>query len=159
VKLVLERRIERDSGTFGVLTGPGLLLFTCELLWHDNALGESRVPPGLYRLEAHHTERFPDCWALIGPGVSHFPAPGAARSAVLIHAANRPEELRGCIAPGRMLGQIDGRLAVLRSRDALGDLRASLQRGRPHELVIVERLPGPVPTSEGVASGERPETP
>jgi hypothetical protein len=140
VRLELTRILSQEDGTFGVLRGPGLLLFTAELPWADNAPERSRIPPGSYTLEPHHTERFPACWALVGVGVAHFPAPGVTRSAVLIHAANLPTELRGCIAPGRYLGQLDGRLAVLRSRDAMADLRVALPRAQAHALEIAEAI-------------------
>jgi hypothetical protein len=70
--------------------------------------GVSCVPPGLYRLVPHNSEAHPHTVALVNPElwVYHFEEEvpperrGIARTAVLIHPANRVEELRGCIAPG-----------------------------------------------------------
>lgn len=41
------------------------------------------------------------------------------RTLVKIHAANWVHQLLGCIAPGRKLGMLDGKMAVLASRVAL----------------------------------------
>lgn len=70
------------------------LCFTVELPWKDNVRRVSCIPEGVY--EARY-EQHPDlgrAWRLQG-------VPG--RSGILIHSANRPGELLGCIAPNQQL--------------------------------------------------------
>lgn len=84
--------------------------------------GRSCVPPGVYELVLHDSELHPRTWALVNPklGVTHYGP--SNRSAVLIHPANYPYELRGCIAPGmvRFAGSVgQSRMAFEQIRDAL----------------------------------------
>lgn len=59
------------------------------------------------------------------------------RSRILIHAANRETDLRGCIAPGLTLGVLEGRLAVLASRKALDQFMLEMA-GEDGELVVLD---------------------
>lgn len=66
---------------------------------------ESCVPPGLYKLEPHSTEKFPDVWALVNHcnDVYHYPYQRKNendRYACLIHIANHVRQVTGCIASG-----------------------------------------------------------
>ncbi len=127
------------QGTFGKLRAGSVSLLTLERPWKGNQPRVSCVPAGEYRLEAHSSRRFPGTWALVGETVSHFPEDGKARSAILFHAANRAEELAGCIAPGEHIGLLTGDLGVLRSRDAMARLQGALKvEVEPHRLVITE---------------------
>jgi hypothetical protein len=80
--------------------------------------------------------RFRQTWALVGRDVSHFPEPGVARSAVLLHAGNVDEQTRGCILVGMRRGEINGEPAVLDSRAAMDALR-DLIGNDPFGLSIV----------------------
>jgi hypothetical protein len=116
--------------------------------------GVSCVPVGDYRLEPHNSEAHPKVWALVNPklGVFHWDAdvpPGCngARTAVLIHAANWVEELRGCIAVGKSRLKTNGRWMVVRSRDALNEVRNVL--GTTYELVLtIAELTACLPSSD-----------
>lgn len=74
----------------------------------------------------------------MGEGVGLVPGPGIVRSAILIHAANHPLELLGCVALGldyRAGGRLGrSRLAVAAFLDEL-DAAPGL-----HWLEIVERF-------------------
>lgn len=115
------RDIHLPTATLGRFDFLDILLFTLERPWvpYDEVQfsgrpppcgkkGVSCVPPGIYTLEPHDTEAHPNTVALINPDlwVYHWEndvppdQKGYARTCVLIHPANRPEELRGCIAPG-----------------------------------------------------------
>ena len=78
---------------------------------------DKRIPPGLYRLDPrHHSPRFGDrCIAVTDV---------ADREHILFHAANRPVELLGCIAPGQRFSVIGGELAVANSMSTLEALLA-----------------------------------
>jgi hypothetical protein len=92
--------------------------------------GVSCVPSGDYKLTPHNSEAHPKVWALVNAklGVYHWDADvpftcDLARTMVLIHAANWPEELRGCIAVGKSRVKANGRWMIQQSRDALNELR------------------------------------
>lgn len=132
----LERLFEAGGGLFGrFVSAQGKRFASMERTWADNRPRVSCVPPGRYELVPFEGARFPKHWALVGPGVSAYPAKGAARSSVLIHAANRPLELEGCIALGTLS---QGPSTILReSRRAVRALFAELvETDRPHWLTI-----------------------
>lgn len=133
----LERFAYSPLGTFGRLRHPaGLELYTVERPWAGNAPNVSCVPEGVYALEPHSSQRYQDTWALVGGTVSHFPAPGATRSAILIHAANVPGDLAGCIAPGLDLGWLRNSWAVLSSGHAM-DLLRTAQAEQPQNAIRI----------------------
>ncbi len=100
--------------------------------------GVSCIPPGIYFLENHMSEDHPNTLALFNHDlwVYHYEESipitqrGIARTAVLIHPANWPEQLRGCIAPG--LSGSKG--YVNRSRDATSLLYQYLKAGDTLEI-------------------------
>ena len=75
---------------------------------------------------------------MIGEGVGLVPGPGIVRSAILIHAANLPSQLLGCVALG--LDYVEpGRLG--RSRIAVSAFLDELDAASgPHWLEIVDRF-------------------
>lgn len=134
--------IQRDASTLGSTAGwltCGLRKWaTVERPWVPSQLtaagtkGVSCVPPGRYRLEPHDSEAHPKCYALVCRelDVFHWPweVPSTrrtfARTAVLIHPANWPYELRGCVAPG-LRRELDGSdWCVRESRDAMNQIRS-----------------------------------
>lgn len=139
MKLVLVRDYRDTKCTLGVLTVGALTLQTLERPWVPSDLnvcgakGVSCVPAGDYRLMPHSSDLHLNVWALVNPalGVYHWdrdvPSVCAlARTMVLIHAANYPEELRGCIAVGNYRKQTEGAWWIAQSRDALAELRYTL---------------------------------
>lgn len=131
----LTRLFESSGGTWGELvSASGARWSTMELPWLDNRPRVSCIPPGRYQLVPWASKRFPAHFALVGPGVGLVPAPKLARSSILIHAANRPAELRGCIALGRLVGLgSDNGLRLAESRAAcrafFAELRAATVPG------------------------------
>jgi hypothetical protein len=109
---------------------------TCERAWLDNQPKISCIPSGDYSLVPHlHGEKAPT-WALVGETVSHMPEAGKARSAILLHAANWPHELQGCIAPGRFLGAINVELGVSSSQAAMSEILGVLEKEPRHTMEI-----------------------
>jgi len=94
--MLLIRSETSSRGTPGSLVlANGATFRTLELPWRENESNRSCIPTGLYRLRvrsASESQRFSY------RHVELLDVPG--RSAILIHAANWPAELRGCIAPG-----------------------------------------------------------
>lgn len=152
--------------TLGKLSSGLLALETLERPWVPSDLnlcgmkGVSCVPAGDYQLVPHNSDAHLNVWALVNPalGVYHWDADvpitcALARTTVLIHAANYPEELRGCIAVGKLRSQTRGAWWIGRSRDALAELRFALGAGEGATISISEAatcLPSSIPTMKGV---------
>lgn len=116
MNLILNRTSCTPAGTQGTLTLPnGITLQTLELPWIPDPLfpggmqDESCVPPGVYQLALHDTQRHPRTWALVNPALGVIHEPDAtfphARVACLIHVANYVSQLEGCIGVGMSAGQ------------------------------------------------------
>lgn len=148
--LELSRDFSDATCTLGWLTVAGRKFTTIERPWVPDPAypaglkGQSCVPRGEYRLERHDSDAFPRCWALVAPplGVYHWPwevpvqQRAWARTAVLIHAANWASELRGCIAPGKDRVKDRNGWMVVRSRDALNEVRTLTGSAIDLRLVI-----------------------
>lgn len=108
----------RDTATasycLGTLQAGSQQFQTLELPWMPDPVGRggkhqvSCVPPGLYQLVRHDTPTHPRSFALVNPDLDVYHEPGDvppeklayARTAVLLHAANVPSQLLGCIGVG-----------------------------------------------------------
>ena len=90
--------------------------FAIERPWLLNQRHVSCVPAGGYTLEAHTykqgTKQELETWALVNEelGVYHYPSPRASRDLILLHPANRSDQLQGCIAPVAHITKKDGKL-------------------------------------------------
>lgn len=138
-RLTLLREKPQDERTMGVLLHGQLVL--CQTMEPgEKDVAAPRVAPGWYRCEPHgwgpEAVRFRQTWALVGHDVSHWPEPGIARSAVLLHAGNTDEQTLGCILVGKRRGAINGEAAVLDSRAAMDELR-DLIGNNPFGLTII----------------------
>ena len=104
-------------------------LATLELPWKGNAVGESCIPAGRYRLVPRSTQARGDHLLIEG-------VPG--REWILIHRGNYPSDVRGCILVGREHIDINGdRIPdVSGSRSALGQLVQVITE--PTELIVVD---------------------
>lgn len=149
MKITLRREstTQDPNCTLGLLFVNDLTLCTIERPWvptdasKGGTKGISCVPKGLYRLVPHDSDAHPETWALVNPDldVVHYPSDSpnsAARSAVLIHSANRYWELRGCIAPGTRSVKDEKGYAVEASRVAMNLIRQRLS-WTEHQLEIL----------------------
>lgn len=139
IRLTLLREKPEAERCFGVLMDGQLVL--CQTMEPGDADTKApRVAPGWYRCEPHgwgpEAVRFRQTWALVGHDVSHFPEPGVARSAILLHAGNTDEQTLGCILVGIRRGTLNGEPALLDSRVAMDALRDLIGNG-PFGLSIV----------------------
>ena len=105
--LITEHRLVRlftsGHGLFGELTtAAGRQFASMERTWSYNRPNVSCVPPGRYELVPWNSKKHPRSCALVGNGVGLFPGRGVSRSAVLVHSANVPLSLQGCIALGTL---------------------------------------------------------
>jgi len=139
----MHRSAQNEVCTQGVMTLPNNLnLQTLELPWvpDPNCPGGqpdvSCVPPGTYQLVLHDTVKHPKTFALVNPdlGVIHEPDPAHPnfRTACLIHVANFPRELEGCIG----IGMSAGVCQISDSAIALNNLKNALPWIPGHTLTI-----------------------
>lgn len=91
MKLELERFAYCPWGTYGVLQGFEFQAWTVERPWLSNKPWVSCIPEGHYRISLHFSPRHKQC-------VKIHDVPG--RSNILIHKANVPTDLYGCIGVG-----------------------------------------------------------
>lgn len=132
MKLTIYRQY-LPEGCFGELWGDGeRICYTTERAWNFNRSFTSCIPEGNYTIRRCTVEKFGDCWIVNGTG---------HRTGILIHIANLPSELQGCIAPSLARGIYKGQYAGLSSGKAMDKLYDMLGDGE-HELVIKGGMPG-----------------
>jgi hypothetical protein len=103
--LALERQRFTDKSTIGAIYHDNeFICYTLERPWQGNEPFESCIPIGVYKLEPHSSNRHPNTFALVGDTVSHYKSE-KQRYTILFHPANKPDELNGCIACGKVAEQ------------------------------------------------------
>ena len=74
---------------------------TVEKPYVSNIPFKSCIPPGVYRIFRHHTEKRPNSFVLINHNLGIGLNKGnVQRYACCIHIANYPDQVQGCIGPG-----------------------------------------------------------
>ena len=149
MKLILKREQQQPDHTctLGLLFLGDLSLVSIERPWipapdsKGGTKGISCVPLGIYQLVRHNSDAHPMTWALVNEelDVAHFPSPdqrSGTRTAVLIHPANWPWELRGCIAPGTRTGIGERGYQVYDSRKAMKMIQERMPWTNDHVLEI-----------------------
>lgn len=130
--LELVRFADTPMGTFGRLhVGAGALM-TLEPPWYDNMEDRSCIPAGCYRVERFASAIHGATWAVLGV---------PDRSAILFHAGNTIVDTKGCIMPGRLLGTLEGKWAVLESQAAMRELAHHLDKAEGIVLSVTWELP------------------
>lgn len=141
MNVTLHRLTDNGRCTQGVLQVDDESFFALERPWAPGSPGGTKgvscVPAGIYRLVPHDSEAHPRTFALVNDElhVYHLAVPDGeqGRTACLIHAANFPQELRGCIA----LGMEQGVDAVLKSRLAVERFYELVPWESGHTLEII----------------------
>lgn len=103
-----------------------LICCTMERPWLHNKVNVSCIPAGVYDLKPVDSPKF---------GYTYEVCDVQARTHILIHKANRPSELQGCIAPVSKYGVLKGEWAGLSSKSAYDKLM-KLLNGENHTLEI-----------------------
>lgn len=120
--------VPKAKGTFGYLTLGADKLFTAEQRWNNNIPHKSCVPTGMYELVPYQSPRYGSTYALRNHALDVGVFEGEAkRFACILHAANWPSELEGCIAPGEGLGCLSLEFAVTSSTAALRKLKKYIE--------------------------------
>jgi len=125
--ITLNRFSYHPEGTLGVMHLPDCdqPLYSVERPWLDNEPWKSCIPEGEYDLEWRKSPKFGWCYEVLDV---------INRTNILIHAANYPKNVSGCIGLG--MGLLGDRIAVSKSRDAMGFFH-DLTEGKPWRLSIV----------------------
>lgn len=128
--LLLERFAYTPVGAFGRLFCDDLDFdcFTIERPWVNNQRMVSCIPEGDYTLRWHNSPTFGRVLAFVGNGVTIAPGPDSKRSAILIHAANTIDDLKGCIGLGTTLGFYRSKWAVLNSKPTVEKFNALMEQ-------------------------------
>lgn len=147
--LTLTRELMTKAASVGALDVAGRgILYTLERPWvpHETQLfgtpSVSCLPEGRYQLVPAFSPTFsgrfggrPMFYVTQGSAVTVRPVAGCARWGILIHPANLPTQLAGCIAPGK--GRGPGGAYITHSTAALDLLHGWLDADAgPHTLTI-----------------------
>ena len=106
--IVLERFCYHPEGTLGVIRLDGDLFYSIEKPWLDNAKSVSCIPIGTYQTGWRKSPKFGQTWQIEDV---------TDRTYILIHVANYPSDVHGCIGLGTYL--MGDRIAVSQSRKAV----------------------------------------
>lgn len=171
--MILTRYAYLERVALGVIQLPQLSIFTIERPWQPdsdpaNPAGtqqRSCVQEGTYVLQAHHSARFPNVYALDNPSlhVWHHAVPEGSkgRSGILIHAGNDVSAVVGCIAVGMRCEAspyapggyriLDSQKALQKVRDYLGgkNVMQALQ-------IVHGHYPMPVPAGRTSVVAQAP---
>lgn len=117
--LNLKRNESSDQGTFGTIVVGEKMFVTGELPWRNNEPFNSCIPRGIYECRWTFSRRFSGYTY----EVMHVPG----REGIRFHVANLcgdrkmgfRSQVDGCIAIGKVMGDIRGQRAVLASADAV----------------------------------------
>ncbi|ODR86730.1 DUF5675 family protein [Shewanella xiamenensis] len=133
--LYLKTRNIAGIGTFGELFHEGKrLCVTVEREWLNNRKSQSCIPAGTYTLRHHNSPSKGHCLALESPELGVTVLGPSHRTHCLVHSANWPLQLEGCIAPGTHFHP--DKWGVANSANALKMLLALLPVGVEHQLII-----------------------
>ncbi|WP_421901285.1 DUF5675 family protein [Maridesulfovibrio sp.] len=130
-KLELIRVEQDDEVTLGVLKADGrAICWTLEEPWRDNRVDVSCIPEDVYELEYEYSpSRGRALWT-----IKDVPQ----RTYVRIHSGNTVEDTEGCPLTGTKPGYLNGKRAVLSSREAFNKLmEATKEWTGPAKIVIV----------------------
>ena len=106
--------------------GEELICCTIERPWLQNKVNISCIPGGIYDIKPVKSPKFGETFKVCDV---------VGRTHILIHKANRPSELQGCIAPVSSYGVLKGEWAGLQSKLAYDKLMAELGNSE-HKLEI-----------------------
>jgi len=125
------RWTDDEHGTFGIIRyNDRLICHSLELPDIDNKPFISRIPNGSYHAEIiFFKNKYPAIYIKDVPG----------RSGIVIHIANRTEEIQGCIAPGTYIKfEKTGEKVVYESSNALKKIVKTVQDDKHLIVRVIE---------------------
>lgn len=107
-------------GTFSELVDESgsVVCVMVEREWKNNKPCVSCIPEGVYTAKRVVSPKYGTCYAMIAEELGVSLAGKTKRTHCLIHIANVPGELQGCLAPGEDFGTVYGEWGVVHSGDA-----------------------------------------
>lgn len=123
-EIKLERFAYHPKGTLGAIRFDRQTFFTIEKPWKNNAVMVSCIPEGVYDMGWRKSPKFGETWH-----VQDVPN----RTHILIHTANFPQDVHGCIGLGT--APMSDAIAVGSSREAVKNFEA-LTKDLEWQLVI-----------------------
>lgn len=135
MKHYLLKRRYFEHGTYSILHREDGSKVCCmvERPMLNNKKSESCIVEGTYAVVPHQSPKFGRCYALEAVELGVTRQGPSLRTHVLIHKANSPQELQGCLAPGVDFGFVNGEWAVVNSTDAFN----ALMREFNNEIVSI----------------------
>lgn len=130
MKIVELKRVEcSGDATLGVFLVNGrAVCWSLEKPWRNNRKDVSCIPVGRYPLQLEYSpSRKCRLWT-----VAEVPG----RSYVRIHRGNTVNDTEGCLLTGTRPGVLDGRRAVLGSRDAFSLFMSAMSGSDEAEIVV-----------------------
>ena len=118
-------RVERsEDGIIGILTIDGKAF--CYTLQPDERDAHFSIPEGSYAVKRFHGRKYPDTFEIVVAG----------HTALLFHILNQEDESEGCIGLGKMVGNINGKRAILGSGDAFKEFMKIMGDDQEANLII-----------------------
>ena len=111
--ILLQRFIKNQNVTIGAFRFMDHTWFSVERPWCDNKANLSCIPDGDYVLQRTNSPKFGECWEV---------ADVEGRTHILIHVANWPMDVQGCIGLG--MSVLEDFAGVAKSRDAVRDFNS-----------------------------------
>ncbi|MCL1038359.1 DUF5675 family protein [Shewanella submarina] len=134
--LTLTTKTVKGVGTFGRLFYQGQqIAVSVECDWNDNKRNVSCVPAGRYELRWIDSPKYGKRLHMHNPDLGVTPAGASQRTHCMIHPANFPHELQGCIALGNSWHPTQW--GVSDSRSAVADVEALCSRHAQIELEVI----------------------
>jgi hypothetical protein len=107
------QNVNATLGVFNLQMPNAPLFWTIERPWLNNKVGESCIPEGRYIVKPFSGMKYKDVYEVTNV---------EGRTAILIHTANKADQLQGCIAPGLSTGYMGNVMAVMNSQAALNKI-------------------------------------
>lgn len=102
-------------------------IYTLENPWLNNKPYISCIPEGDYIAQPFNGAKYKDVYEIV---------PVQDRSAILIHHGNYEKDTMGCVLVGLSSGMMDGKPAIMQSRNAMKYLKSLL--GKEQFVVIIK---------------------
>jgi hypothetical protein len=136
MKILVERFDSGSEDTFGRLYIDGhLKCYTLEDEYRKvKVKGDTRIPAGTYKVGFHDSPSH-------GPKALHVKdVPGFTY--ILIHPGNTEDHTMGCLLPGKRIGKLNGKRAVLDSKQAYKEIypiiAGAIDRGEDVEIKYMD---------------------
>ena len=137
IKTLKLKRDYLDNCTLGEVFYQGERLFcSVEKPWLSNQPFFSCIPPGTYKIHRHNSKKHPNSFYLMNKnlGVEYSKNKRNIRYGILIHIANFPHEVNGCLGLG--MGFMEGKYGVTQSRIAMKKLNDLIRKSEQWQLEI-----------------------